>query len=100
EISGLGPQSLELEITESAAMQNPELTLSMLSSLREMGVRISMDDFGTGHASLGYLKYFPIDTLKIDHGFVRDIGVRPAGTAIVSAIIRMAHGLGLNVVAE
>jgi diguanylate cyclase (GGDEF)-like protein/PAS domain S-box-containing protein len=98
--SELPAGSLELEITESAAMQNAELTLSALSSLKELGTRISMDDFGTGHASLSYLKYFPIDTLKIDHGFVRDIGLRPAGTAIVSSIIRMAHGLGLNVVAE
>lgn len=93
-------QNLELEITESVAMKNVALTATTLAAIREMGVRISMDDFGTGQASLGYLKSFPIHTLKIDRGFVGDIGINVAGTVIVTAIIEMAHGLGLRVVAE
>ncbi len=98
--SGLPAGSLELEITESVAMKNVDLTVAALAALREMGVRLSMDDFGTGQASLRYLKTFPIHTLKIDRDFVRDIGVSPADTAIVLTIIEMAHRLGLKVIAE
>jgi diguanylate cyclase (GGDEF)-like protein/PAS domain S-box-containing protein len=97
---GLAPHFLELEITESAAMQDIEQTVATLAALRRLGVRISMDDFGTGQASLGYLKRLPIDSLKIDRDFVRDIDSDRTGKAIVTAIIDMAHGLGLKVIAE
>ena len=98
----LDPDFVDLEITESAAMQNIEQTIATLGALRRLGVRIAMDDFGTGQASLGYLKRLPIDCLKIDRGFVRDLdgGNGRAGEAIVTAILDMAHGLGLKVIAE
>jgi diguanylate cyclase (GGDEF)-like protein/PAS domain S-box-containing protein len=98
--AGLVPGRLELEITESAAMQNVDRTIGMLHGLRDMGVRISMDDFGTGHSSLSYLKRFPIDAVKVDQSFVRDMTSDPSDAAIVRAIVAMAHSLGLNVVAE
>jgi len=100
EESGLSPADLELEITESMAMHNSERTLKMLRRLREMGVRIAVDDFGTGHSSLNYLRSFPIDSVKIDQGFVHEIESSAADRAIVSAVIRMAHGLTLRVTAE
>jgi len=96
----LDPGYLDLEITESAAMQNVEQTVDTLASLRRLGVRISMDDFGTGQASLAHLKTLPIDCLKIDRDFVRDIDSGPTGKAIVSAIVGLAHGLDLTVIAE
>ena len=74
--------------------------LLMLRRLREMGVRIAVDDFGTGHSSLNYLRHFPIDCVKIDQGFVHEIETSAADRAIVSAVIRMAHGLSLRVTAE
>ena len=98
--TGIDPGSLELEITESAAMLNAEQTIDVLSELREMGVRISIDDFGTGHASLSYLKQFPIDALKIDRSFVADMEGSREGLAIITAITGLAHGLGLGVIAE
>ena len=91
---------LDLEITESGAMQAPEISIRTLYELKKLGIRISLDDFGTGHSSLSYLKRFPIDTLKIDQSFVRDINSDPDTAAIVTAIIAMAHSLRLNVVAE
>ena len=91
---------LDLEITESVAMQNVEVTLMLLNDLREMGVGLSMDDFGTGHSSLSYLKRLPLNALKIDQMFIRDV-IRDSGTAtIVSGMIWMAHALQLRVVAE
>jgi diguanylate cyclase (GGDEF)-like protein/PAS domain S-box-containing protein len=96
----LDPGYLDLEITESAAMQNLEQTVDTLAALRRLGVRISMDDFGTGQASLAHLKTLQIDCLKIDRDFVRDIDSGPTGEAIVKAIIDLAHGLDLTVVAE
>jgi diguanylate cyclase (GGDEF)-like protein/PAS domain S-box-containing protein len=98
--SGVDPALLVLEITESAAMLNAGLTIEVLSELREMGLRIAIDDFGTGHASLSYLKQFPIDELKIDRSFVSDMEASPEGSAIITAIIGLAHGLGLDVIAE
>jgi diguanylate cyclase (GGDEF)-like protein/PAS domain S-box-containing protein len=89
---------LDLEITESTAMQNAELSLSILNRLKEMGIRISIDDFGTGYSSLSYLKRFPIDTVKIDQDFVRDLTSDDA--AIISAVISMARALNLRVIAE
>ena len=98
--SGLRPDLLELEITEGAAMQNPDQALDTLKTLKKMGVRISIDDFGTGYSSLAYLSRFPIDSLKIDQGFVRDIGTAGTGAAIIAAVIALAHQLNLTVVAE
>ena len=81
-------------------MHSAENTLRTLTELKALGVRISIDDFGTGYSSLAYLKRFPIDTLKIDQSFVRDIGSATQDSAIAAAVIAMAHGLGLRVVAE
>ncbi len=98
--TGLPAGALDIEITESTAMQNADLTLATLNRLKTMGVRISIDDFGTGYSSLSYLKRFPIDTVKIDHDFVRDVATDNNDAAIVSAIISMARALKLRVVAE
>ncbi|HXG59291.1 MAG TPA: EAL domain-containing protein [Thermoanaerobaculia bacterium] len=98
--TGLPPRLLEIEITESTAMQNPDASIRTLYDLKKLGIRISLDDFGTGHSSLSYLKRFPIDTLKIDQSFVHDIISDPDTAAIVTAIIAMAHSLRLKVIAE
>jgi len=98
--SGLDPAYLELEITESNAMQNADNTIYTLRELKNLGVRIAMDDFGTGYSSLNYLKRFPIDTLKLDQSFVREVVTDPTDAAIVSAVISMSHSLKLTVVAE
>ncbi|HVS31347.1 MAG TPA: EAL domain-containing protein [Thermoanaerobaculia bacterium] len=100
EETGLPARMLELEITESSAMNSPETSIRTLYDLKKLGIRISLDDFGTGHSSLSYLKRFPIDTLKIDQSFVRDINSDPDTAAIVMAIIAMAHSLRLKVIAE
>jgi diguanylate cyclase (GGDEF)-like protein/PAS domain S-box-containing protein len=98
--TGLDPRFLQLEITESTAMSQAALTVEMLTALRGMGLSIALDDFGTGHTSLAYLKQFPIDALKMDRGFVADIEPSPRGRALVTAIVNLAHGLGLRVIAE
>ena len=98
EDSGLPGSALELEITESTAMRNAELSLAVLRKLKNMGIGISIDDFGTGYSSLSYLKRFPIDTVKIDQDFVRDLTADDA--AIISAVISMARALKIRVVAE
>lgn len=98
--TGLDPHLLDLELTESSLMDDGNDVLEMLQTLRRMGVRISLDDFGTGYSSLSYLKRFPIDTLKIDQAFVRDIGTSADDEAITRAIIAMAHTMGMDVVAE
>jgi EAL domain-containing protein (putative c-di-GMP-specific phosphodiesterase class I) len=100
ELSGLAPGDLELEITESLAMQNTTRTIATLHRLREMGVQIAIDDFGTGHSSLNYLRSFPIDSVKIDQEFVQEIETSAADRAIIAAVIGMARGLGLRVIAE
>ena len=91
---------LELEITEGAAMQDVDQSVKILRSLREMGVRISMDDFGVGYSSLSCLRLFPLNTLKIDRGFVQGIPKMKDNTAITNAIIGIGHSLGLSLVAE
>jgi diguanylate cyclase (GGDEF)-like protein/PAS domain S-box-containing protein len=91
---------LDIEITESTAMQHAEMSLAIMNRLKEMGIRISIDDFGTGYSSLSYLKRFPIDTVKIDQNFVRDLGSGSTGGPIISAVISMARALKLNVIAE
>ena len=100
EDAGIDPRTLELEITESNAMQNADNTIYTLRDLKALGVRIAMDDFGTGYSSLNYLKRFPIDTLKLDQSFVADVGGETSDAAIITAIISMAHSLRLKVVAE
>ncbi len=100
EETGLEAKYLELEITESNAMQNAENTIYTLRELKALGVRISMDDFGTGYSSLNYLKRFPIDTLKLDQSFVREITSSPTDAAIATAVISMAHTLNLKVIGE
>jgi diguanylate cyclase (GGDEF)-like protein/PAS domain S-box-containing protein len=98
--SGISPDSLELEITETTMMRDIGQTVLLLEQLNGMGLKIAIDDFGTGHSSLYYLKRFPISTLKIDRSFVRDIMKDDGDANIVSTIITMGHNLSLNVVAE
>ena len=98
--SGIPPETLELEITESMAMENVHQTMATLEQFRRRGVTIAIDDFGTGHSSLSYLKRFPIDALKIDRSFVTDVPDKFEDAAIVSSVIQLASGLGLRVVAE
>jgi diguanylate cyclase (GGDEF)-like protein len=98
--SGLRPSSLELEITESVVMAHGECAVAALEKLKSIGVRIAIDDFGTGYSSLAYLKRFPIDILKVDRSFIRDIPANSGDKKITRAIIAMAHGLKLKVVAE
>jgi diguanylate cyclase (GGDEF)-like protein len=93
-------QLLELELTEGVLMANVEETITTLNKLKDMGIRLSIDDFGTGYSSLSYLKRFPIDTLKIDQSFIREITTSSDDSAIASTIIAMAHNLRLNVIAE
>ncbi|MEH6434754.1 EAL domain-containing protein [Massilia sp. DD77] len=100
EEDGLPGDALELEITENIFLQRSDTTLSTLNSLRDMGIQLSVDDFGTGYSSLSYLQRFPVHALKIDQSFVRDIGTDGNHRALITAIIAMADGLQLGVMAE
>jgi diguanylate cyclase (GGDEF)-like protein/PAS domain S-box-containing protein len=95
----IAPENLELEVTESILMKNPEITASLLQNLRRKGIRVAIDDFGTGYSSLSYLHRFPFDTLKIDQSFVRQIGT-PEGLSMVKAIVAMGRNLGMRMIAE
>jgi diguanylate cyclase (GGDEF)-like protein len=99
-VSGLDPRWLEIELTESAIMKNMEESSGILKEIKEMGLRVAIDDFGTGYSSLAYLKRFPLDVLKIDRSFIRDIPGDRDNEAIAAAIIAMAHSLNLEVIAE
>jgi EAL domain-containing protein (putative c-di-GMP-specific phosphodiesterase class I) len=98
--SGVAPETLELELTESHLMQNIAEKAMLLNRLGELGVGLAIDDFGTGYSSLSYLKTLPVDSIKIDSSFVRDIGQDANDEAIIRAIVAMAHSLHLSVVAE
>jgi EAL domain-containing protein (putative c-di-GMP-specific phosphodiesterase class I) len=89
-----------LEITESVAIQDAERTLETLTAFKDIGVRLSIDDFGTGYSSLSYLKRYPVDRLKIDQSFVRNVASDPSDAAIIRAVIALARNLGLSVIAE
>jgi diguanylate cyclase (GGDEF)-like protein len=98
--TGLGPEWLELEITEGVLMQNIDATMTALARLKALGTRLAIDDFGTGYSSLSYLRRFPIDVLKIDQSFIRGLSDNHSDAALVSAIISLGKTLGLNVIAE
>ncbi|GAC1328166.1 MAG: hypothetical protein NVSMB17_03250 [Candidatus Dormibacteria bacterium] len=100
ERAGIAPETLCLEVTESMVMRDPESAITTLRELKALGLEISIDDFGTGFSSLAYLKRFPIDEIKIDKSFVDGLGTDPEDTAIVAAIMGMAHALDIRVVAE
>jgi len=98
--TGLAPQYLEVELTESVMMDKTESSMLQIAELRRIGVSISLDDFGTGFSSLGYLSRFTIDKLKIDQGFIRNITTDPRSAAITNASIALAHSLNISVIAE
>lgn len=100
EETGLPPHLLELEVTEGVLIRNFEQTTRVLGRLRELGIRTALDDFGTGYSALAYLQRFPLDKLKIDRQFTNDLGSGPTALAIVDAIVRLGHALGLSIVAE
>ncbi len=98
--TGLTPQALELEVTESMAMEDVERSIRTLHALKALGTRISVDDFGTGYSSLAYLRRLPVDKLKVDQSFVRTLEDDPASATLVRAIVELGHSLGLSVIAE
>ena len=100
EDTGIDPQYLELELTESVVMSHAEHAVQAFQELRELGIKLSIDDFGTGYSSLSYLRKFPIDRIKIDQSFIRYINITPANEAIVRAIIALGNSLGLETLAE
>jgi EAL domain-containing protein (putative c-di-GMP-specific phosphodiesterase class I) len=100
ETTGLNPDALELELTESILVQNASMAIATLNELKQLGIHIAIDDFGTGYASLSYLKQFPFDTLKIDRCFVQDVTSDTQNRAIMTAVIQLAHNLNLKVTAE
>jgi EAL domain-containing protein (putative c-di-GMP-specific phosphodiesterase class I) len=97
---GISPRQIEIEITENICIRNPEHAISQLNKLSEFGVSIAIDDFGTGYSSLSYLQKFSIHTIKIDQSFIKEIHWENTHSPIIHAIISIAKGLGLNLVAE
>jgi EAL domain-containing protein (putative c-di-GMP-specific phosphodiesterase class I) len=97
---GLAPGLLELELTESMVMDDPAEAEQIMRSLKNLGVSLSLDDFGTGYSSLNYLRRFPVDSLKIDRSFIRDVTTDQSGASVVTSVIDIAHNLGLTAVAE
>ncbi len=100
EQTGLEPRYLELEITENVAIHNEETMINALRELQQLGVGLAIDDFGTGYSSLSYLKRLPVNKLKIDRSFVRDISEQEDSCSLVKGIVLLAHNLGLDVIAE
>jgi EAL domain-containing protein (putative c-di-GMP-specific phosphodiesterase class I) len=98
--SGMPAVLLQLEVTESMVMRNVPRAVKMLDAIRSRGIRLAIDDFGTGYSSMSLMKHFPIDTIKIDRSFVRDLETNPEDQAIAQAIISMGRALGMTVVAE
>jgi EAL domain-containing protein (putative c-di-GMP-specific phosphodiesterase class I) len=94
------PRCLELELTETFLMQDSKSTALVLSAIKQLGVQLALDDFGTGYSSLSYMRRFPIDTLKVDRSFVRDLAMDVSDASVVSAVINMGKGLKMRVVAE
>jgi EAL domain-containing protein (putative c-di-GMP-specific phosphodiesterase class I) len=100
ESSGLAPERLTLEVTESALMANAEMAVGCLHDVKALGVRLAIDDFGTGYSSLIYLKRMPVDIIKVDRSFVDGLGDDPEDTAIVQSVVSLAHAVGVQAVAE
>ena len=98
--TGVAPACLELELTERLALRSPDQGVAIMHRLKAVGVALSMDDFGTGYSSLSYLSRLPVDVLKVDQSFVRDLGRDPADESIVRAIVQLARTLGLHTIAE
>jgi EAL domain-containing protein (putative c-di-GMP-specific phosphodiesterase class I) len=98
--TGLDPKSLRIEVTESSIVEDHDRTASTLRRLRDLDVSLAIDDFGTGYSSLSRLHEYPFSTVKIDRSFVKDLGTEPESLHLVETIVRLAHGLGLSVVAE
>jgi EAL domain-containing protein (putative c-di-GMP-specific phosphodiesterase class I) len=98
--SGLAPHRLELEVTESVLIQQPDAAAKLLSDLKSLGVRVAMDDFGTGYSSLSYLQRFQFDKIKVDRSFIKAIGTEPTAAAIIRAVISLASSLGMLTCAE
>jgi EAL domain-containing protein (putative c-di-GMP-specific phosphodiesterase class I) len=98
--TGMNPKWLELELTESLSLDDSEITIKIMHRLKRIGVSLSLDDFGTGWSSLSYLRRFPLDRIKIDRSFMRDIPAQPAAEAVVRSIMDLARNLGLSCVAE
>lgn len=99
-VTGLSPELLELELTESMIMDEPLAAAATMHRLKDLGVRLSLDDFGTGYSSLNYLRRFPVDNLKIDRSFINDVITDPSGASVVASVIAIAHNLGIAAIAE
>jgi EAL domain-containing protein (putative c-di-GMP-specific phosphodiesterase class I) len=98
--TGFDPTRLVIELTETVAMQNVDLTMAVLHTMKRKGIKIALDDFGMGYSSLSYLKHFPIDIIKIDPSFVKDVGAGRQQEALVKAVIRLGHSLKQIIIAE